>query len=226
MAKKIIIDGDHPETFREIHWELNRSIIYKQAWEFAKKHVRKFSLLLLIVLIINIINTGFDPEAQKTMTENAQLLAGFLSVVLSLFSAWLSMWFINISLKLLDNKETNFNDGIIDLKKTGKAFVAKILTTIFTIVGLLLFIVPWIIIQTRLFFVTTLILDKDMGIWDSITTSRKMTKWSVRSLIVISIVTWLVQLLGVLTLCIGLFRTIPFMNLAETLAYRALRDNK
>jgi uncharacterized membrane protein len=74
--------------------------------------------------------------------------------------------------------------------------------------------------------VTTLILDKDMGIWDSITTSRKMTKWSVRSLIVISIVTWLVQLLGVLTLCIGLFRTIPFMNLAETLAYRALRDNK
>ena len=205
---------------------LDRGAIYKQAWDYAKKNVRKFSLLLMIVIIINIINTGFDPEAQKTMTEDMQLMAGILSIVLSLFSAWLSMWFVSISLKLLDNKETTFSDWIIDLKTTFKTFVAKIITSVFTLIWIALFIIPGIIIQTRLFFVTTLILDKDLGIWEAITTSREMTKWSVRSLIVLSIVTGLIQILGIVTLCVGLFRTIPFMNLAETLAYRALRDRK
>lgn len=205
---------------------INRGAIYKQARDYAKKNVRKFSILLLIVIIINIINTGFDPEAQKTMTADMQLVAGILSIVLSLFSAWLSMWFVSISLKLLDHKEVTFSDWIIDLKTTCKTFVAKIITSVFTLVWIVFLIIPGIIIQTRLFFVTTLILDKNLGIWEAITTSREMTKWSVRSLIVLSIITWLVQILGVLTLCVGLFRTIPFMNLAETLAYRTLRDHK
>jgi len=205
---------------------INRGEIYKQARAYAKKNVRKFSILLLIVIIINIINTGFDPEAQKTMIADMQLVADILSIILSLFSAWLSMWFVNISLKLLDHKEVIFSDWIIDLKTTFKTFVAKIITSVFTLVWIAFLIIPGIIIQTRLFFVTTLILDKDLGIWEAITTSRAMTKWSVRSLIVLSIITWLVQILGVLTLCVGLFRTIPFMNLAETLAYRTLRDHK
>lgn len=205
---------------------INRGEIYKQARAYAKKNVRKFSLLLMIVIVINIINTGFDPEAQKTMTENMKLMAGILSIILSLFSAWLSMWFINISLKLLDSKETTFSDWIIDLAKTFKTFIAKIITSIFTLIWMVFFIIPGIIIQTRLFFVTTLILDKDLGIWEAITTSRAMTKWSVRSLIVLSIVTGLTQILGILTLCVGLFRTIPFMNLAETLAYRTLRNRE
>ena len=136
------------------------------------------------------------------------------------------MWFINMSLRLLDNKEVAFGDGIIDLKMTLKTFGAKVITVFFTLIWLVLFIIPWIIIQTRLFFVTTLILDKDLGIWEAITTSREMTRWSVRSLIVLSIITWLVQILGILTLCVWLFRTIPFMNFAQTLAYRTLRDRK
>gem|GEM_PF-5604354 len=45
----------------------------------------------MIVIIINIINTGFDPEAQKTMIADMQLVADILSIILSLFSAWLSM---------------------------------------------------------------------------------------------------------------------------------------
>ena len=89
---------------------LDRGAIYKQAWDYAKKNVRKFSLLLMIVIIINLINTGFDPEAQKTMTEDMQLITGILSIVLSLFSAWLSMGFVSISLKLLDHKEVTFSD--------------------------------------------------------------------------------------------------------------------
>ncbi|MEI6426046.1 MAG: DUF975 family protein [Candidatus Absconditabacteria bacterium] len=205
---------------------LNRGNIYKEARAYTKKNVRKFSLLLILVIVINIVNTGFDPEAQKTMSENMQLITSVLSVILSLFSAWLSMGFVMMVLRLLDNKEVVFVDGIIDLQKTFKAFVAKIITSIFSLAGFIFLIIPGIIIQTRLFFVTTLILDKNLGIWEAITTSREMTKGSVRSLIVISIITGLVQILGILTLCIGLFRTIPFMTFAETLAYRALRDRK
>jgi len=110
------------------------------------------------------------------MTQEMTTLTTILSLILSLASAWLSMGFISISLRLFDEKAVSFSDGIIDLKTTFKTFVAKVITTIFTLVGFIFLIVPGIIIQTRLFFVTTLILDKDLGIWEAITTSREMTK--------------------------------------------------
>jgi len=130
---------------------INRREIYKQARAYAKKHVRKFSLLLLIVIILNIVNSWFDPESQKTMTQEMTTLTTILSLILSLASAWLSMGFISISLRLFDEKAVSFSDGIIDLKTTFKTFVAKVITTIFTLVGFIFLIVPGIIIQTRLF---------------------------------------------------------------------------
>jgi uncharacterized membrane protein len=87
------------------------------------------------------------------------------------------------------------------------------LETIVLVVCLLL-LIPAILLQVRLNFGTTLILDQDLGVWESIKTSRTMTKGSVRKLIVIGLVTGIVQVLGILTLGIGLFRTIPFMVLA------------
>ena len=214
---------------------INRKSIYKSAWEHAKKHVRQYSLLLMIVIIINLVNSGFDPEAQKTMSQNMLTIFSILSVILSLGSAWFGMGFISYSLRILDNKAVVFSDGLTDINKTLKASIANILSTVFILLGYVALIVPGVIIQTRLLFVTTLILDKNLGIWEAIKnlgiweaikTSRSMTKWSVWSLLIINFLTGLTQILGILTLGVGLFRTVPFMNLAQTLAYRSLRDHK
>ncbi len=197
--------------------------IYKEAWSYAKKNIRIFSRLVVLVIIINVVNSWFDPQSQS-WSEQMQWLTSLLSLILSLASAWLSMGFVAISLKLLNNEEaTTFGDGLVDLQKTIKTFFAKIIVVFFTLAWLVVFIIPGIIIQTKLMFTTTLILDQNLGIWESIKTSRAITKWSVRKLIVISLVVGIIQLLGIATLGIGLFRTIPFMNLAETLAYRTLR---
>lgn len=155
---------------------INRSMIYKSAWEYAKKHVRQYSLLLMIVIIINIVNSGFDPESQKTMSQNILTILSILSVILSLGSAWFGMGFITYSLRILDNKEVVFSNGLTDINKTLKASIANILSTVFILLGYVALIVPGVIIQTRLLFVTTLILDKNLGIWEAIKTSRSMTK--------------------------------------------------
>lgn len=155
---------------------INRGEIYKQARGFTKKHIRQFILLIVFVIIINIVNSGFDPETRSTLSPDMELLTTIFSIMLSLASAWLSMGFINITLKLLSGKHTTFSDGIVDLMKTAKAFVANIFTSLSILAGLMVLIIPGIIIQARLAFVTTLILDKDLGIWEAITTSWHMTK--------------------------------------------------
>lgn len=221
--------------------------IYKEAWAYAKKNVGKFAWLLVLIAIINLLNSGF--ENTHPIVWIVQGASTWLSFLLSLASAWLSMGLINVALRLFDNKEVSLWDGIIGRTKTWKSFVAGLIRKVFVVIPCiplfatvfmmneapktpletivlvvcLLLLIPAILLQVRLNFGTTLILDQDLGVWESIKTSRTMTKGSVRKLIVIGLVTGIVQVLGILTLGIGLFRTIPFMVLAQTLAYRALR---
>ena len=221
--------------------------IYKEAWAYAKKNVGKFAWLLVLIAIINLLNSGF--ENTHPIGWIIQWASTLLSLLLSLASAWLSMGLINVALRLLDNKEVAFGDGIIGVNKTWKAFISGFISKVFVFIPAipifaavffmndapkntidaiilavcLLFLIPALILQVRLNFGTTLILDQNLGIWEAIKTSRKITKGSVRKLIMIALVTGIIQVLGILTLGIGLFRTIPFMVLAQTLAYRALR---
>lgn len=236
--------------------KLDFSSIYKQSLVFAKKHVRDFSLILILVFLVNIINGWFDRETQNTMSTWMQTLSSMLSLMLSLISAWLTMWFINISLNIFAQKEVSCQSWLVDIKKTIKSLFASIVASWFgllcgipsvlviliidhyfpmivsslplsiLVIAMMILIIPIIFVSIRLNYATTVILDKDTGIREAIKTSRSITKGYVWLLFVFNLTLGLIQLIGVLTLGIWFFRTIPFMFLAQTLAYLQLRDRK
>lgn len=86
------------------------------------------------------------------------------------------------------------------------------------LVGLLAFVY----VSVRYMFYIFFIADKKTGAIESIKSSWVMTKGSVRTLVILSIILMLINLVGLMLLGLGLLFTAPMSYMAQTLAYRKI----
>ncbi len=100
--------------------------------------------------------------------------------------------------------------------------VVHVLSTIATIVGLVLLIVPGIIIGTALSLSMSLLMDKNMGPIDAMKESWRVTKGRRWPLFLFLLVSGLVTLLGVIALFVGVLVALPVVLLAFGFVYRKL----
>lgn len=99
---------------------------------------------------------------------------------------------------------------------------ASFLVTVFSMAGLVLCVLPgiWLLIAYSMTYL--LILDKGLGFWDAMETSRKAVQkqwWAVAGVTLLSVG---VVLLGMAALCVGVFIAVPLIFIAQANAYRAL----
>jgi uncharacterized membrane protein len=83
--------------------------------------------------------------------------------------------------------------------------------------GFLLFSIVWAII---FFFAIPLVIDRDMGPIDAIKMSARAAMSNIGGIILLFILAALVNILGMIALCVGLFVSIPVTWVANTVAYR------
>ncbi len=108
----------------------------------------------------------------------------------------------------------------------GDAFLAEIVKTFLTILGLICFIVPGIILALMWCFTFPILSETRVGFWEAMRQSAALTEGYRWKLFLLSLAGIPVLLLGVIALWVGVFVSIAVMATAFGLAYRFLKEQK
>ena len=154
------------------------------------------------------------------------LFVGIFYVV-PLFSGVLAGGMFNFFLMRVRGQPTTIGDAFAGFTKAfGALFVAGLLVYVFRTIGFVLLILQGIYLTVAYSFTFLLPIDKGLGFWEAMETSRiTITRqwWSVFGLLLLAL---LIMFLGALALGVGIFVAIPLVVGAITYAYEDLCNPK
>ncbi len=175
-----------------------------------------------VILFISVIG-----DIPRALTKNIHgiegiLIAGVTFIISSGISFLVSMGKANFYLKSHDSVE---NTKITDLWRPQpflKYAGASILTGAATILGLILFIVPGIILGIVFGFSQYIVLEKELSPVAALRESALRTKGNRWNLFLLGLALLGINILGACALLVGLIVTIPISTIAVIHAYRTL----
>ena len=144
---------------------------------------------------------------------------GLVSVAISII---IQIGFTKITLDLYDKKPLNFSNLYTQYPLALRYFGASILYGLIVGVGLIFLIIPGIYFAIKYQFYSYLIIDKNVGLMDSIKKSGTMTEGVKMNLFIFSLALIGINILGALALGVGLFVSIPITVMATVYVYRKL----
>ena len=182
-------------------------------------------------------NSGFDTNSfsdpnspffagEHSLSPGAQLVSILINVISNVISLFLTLGMTRLALNLMSGQAAEIGMIFGEGSKLLRAFFASILYALIVFIGLLLLIVPGIYWGIKYSQYQTAIVDKDMSIWESFQYSADLTQNNKWALLGLGILTFLINLGGLIVLCIGLIFTIPLTWLAWLLAYRWLKHGQ
>ncbi len=183
---------------------------------FFKANISVFVKLALVVVAINIVVGIISGMFDRTPIN---LLWSLVSFAISIV---VQVGFTKIILDLHDGKPLNFSHLYMLYPLALRFLGASILYGFIVAVGLILFIVPGVIWALKFQFYSFLIVDKNIGIMDSLKKSSAMTEGIKMNLFLFAFILVVINIAGALALIIGLFVTIPTTIMATVYVYRKL----
>jgi uncharacterized membrane protein len=190
----------------------------KFGWEIAKKKIKFFVPLLILVFGVSFLFDFLSDYAKKE-----SFLVSFLLPIIGIaLSAIFGLGLIKISLEICDGKEPKISDLFSQYRLFFRYLFASILKSLICLFGFILLIIPGIVLSIRLSFFDYLIVDKNSKIIESLKKSWEITKGSTWNLFLLYLLLGLINLLGFFALIVGLFWSIPTTRIAEAFVYRKL----
>ncbi len=189
----------------------------KFGWEGMKKNFWLFAGVMILLLILSSISSSGNANA-KTFS----LWGAVISLLIAAIDTIIQMGIIRSTLKVVDGAKPTMDDIFAERKLFWRYLGATILYGLIVLGGLILFVVPGIIWAIKYQFARYLIIDKKMGIIDSLKRSGEITMGQKGQLFLFCLLMLGVTILGALALGIGLFAAIPTVMIAGAFVYRKL----
>lgn len=194
----------------------------KKAWGMLKGMKTTFWLAMLVYIVIAIVVEvilGFLFGYSLTSQDyNPMEIVG--SIISTLILGPVAAGLYMIAIKYSVGAPIEVGEIFKHFHKTIPIFVTTIVMYLAIGLGLILLIVPGIYLLVCFSFALYLVVEKDMGTMQALSTSRKVVhhQWfQMGGLILLSIV---VCLLGALALLVGLLWAVPLVGLTFSLVYR------
>ncbi len=190
---------------------LNFKQIYSDSWNLFKKNWWEYVVVTIIMGLLSLIP--------------------FIGVFLQLFMYFLVL---NAILKSIKGEDISFSN-FFDFKKITNQKVITIFIAV-AVIGLLiqsvstdiataLIISLAILILMVLFFpIFCVMLDKNLGIKDTIVNSLQLTKGARIDILILMILNFLIGILGVILLFVGTFIAIPIVTISTVVTYKSLQS--
>lgn len=216
----------------------------KRAFDLTVRHIGPILVITILFVVISFGTSmmlamldkamGWEPMA-VTIMENADAQADAianyrsqssndLSIPSSIISTIVSVFFMlgqtKIGLNVVSGKPFDVGMMFSGGRWLIKGFVAYLLYLIMVFVGLVLFLVPGIIIILRFGMYQSAIVDRNMGIIESLKYSWQLTKGNGLNLFLIVLFSILIVVAGCLALIVGMFFAFPMILLMWIVAYR------
>jgi len=183
---------------------------------------RHFWFLFRIILIY--LGIFFSPLLfRNTHSSFFQILISGLVLVLSTVA---SLGLTRISLNFYDKKPSAIQDLFVLVHLFIRYLICSLMYYLIILIGLLLFIIPGIIWAVRFHLFEYVLVDKELGPLEAFKLSYSITKGKVGILLKFLIISFLLQIGGLLAAGVGIFVTLPVVVLAHGFIYRKLANNK
>ena len=204
------------KTVKTLSEPFSISEAIKYGFNFFKDNLVTFIKFGIVLLLINVA-TGMVTSAFKG--SQASFIWSLVSWVISML---VQIGSIKIVLELYDKKTLKlsnlYNQHRILLRYLG----ATILYMVMVIAGFICLIIPGIYLAIKFQFYSFLIVDKNMGVMDSLKNSSAMTEGVKWKLLLFALALGGINILGALCLLVGLLVTIPTSTMATVYVYRKL----
>lgn len=200
--------------------EFPRSEALRFGWETAKKNIRFFVVVLLIVFGVSFIFSSFDASFPEEAVM-PRFIIGILSWVVSSIT---SIGLIRISLNFVEKKDSKYADLFIHYNRAVNYMAGSILYGLIIIAGLILLVVPAIYWGVRFQFFSYVITEKNLGPVQALKASWNMTSGLTWQLFVYGLIVMGINILGFLALIVGMLWTIPTTQLATAYIYKHLKQ--
>jgi len=189
----------------------------KYGWETMKANFWFFCLVLVVTFAISGVFSFLANHFKNDLLLN--IVIQIISFIVSLF---ISVGLTKILLNIYDKKEVKLADLFSGAPQYVNYLVGSIIYSLIVMVGFILFFFPGIYLALKYQFYCYLIVEKNMGPWEAIKASGKITdgyKWKLFGFIMLSL---LINLAGLIALIIGMFATIPLIMMAQVYIYKKL----
>jgi uncharacterized membrane protein len=191
--------------------------LLKEAWELFKKHLN------VILMVIGLYFAYYLAQYGVNYVFRNSALASFFSLVFFIVFLVIQLGAYNLMLKIVDGHKGDVKD-LYTYPNAGmkilRNIVAGLIVGFIVGIGLIFFILPGIYLAVRLMFFTYYIVDKEVGIMDSIKMSWALTKGGVINLFLLGLLFAVINFIGAMLFGIGLAVTLPLTFLATALLYR------
>jgi len=163
---------------------------------------------------------------------NAGILLGATVVVYALMAAGsivyiggiilagpLMVGLYKIALEGARGEAMDFSDVFSGFKKFLPSFLAYLLITVFSGIGMIFCIIPGILISIMYMPTFLFIVDQNLDFWDAMEASRKMVMNNFGAWILLMVVVCLMNIVGMLVCCVGMLVTAPMSMVMICMAY-------
>lgn len=196
-------------------FSINNALTF--GWDIFKKYFWFLMSLLAVTFVVSFISSTASKGFGKM-----SLLAGVISIIAVVLGIIIQMGILKITLKFADKEEPTFDDLFSQYKLFWRYLGATILYVLIVLGGLILLVVPGIILALKYQFYRYLIIDKKMGIRESLRKSGEITQDAKWDLFLFWLVIIGLYILGALLFFVGLLAAIPITMLAQAFVYREL----
>ena len=201
--------------------QFSRREAIKFGWEITKRNIYFF---IIVLLLIN--GVSFSLFFLRVFLENKNVLFAFpLSLLSTIVEAIFALGLIKIALKFYKNEEPEISDIFSEYRLVLKYLLASFIYVLISGLGFFLLVIPGIIFSIRFWFFGYLIVDKNLGVIESLKKSWEITKGNTFNLFVFFVLLALINILGFLALVVGLFLSIPTSLMAQAFVYRKLSES-
>lgn len=203
-------------------YELSIGGIFSEAGSRLKGSKRTL-WLAVILMVISAIAIQFVATFLLGLLPLPVVLSGVLvQVVITLFTTPISVGMILVAVKLAADAQASGTSIFNYFHMMIKLFLQALLMYLLIFIGFVLLVLPGIYLTFAYMFSATLMVEKNMGIWEAMEVSRKAVTHKWFTLFFTWIIIFIMIVVSFIPLGIGLIWTVPLSMLCFGVAYKTL----
>ena len=202
------------------NYNLNIKEIFAEAWNKTSGTKLTIFLCFLILGLVSTVLSLLTTAISPSVGVGAILVSIVLNLLTTLITGPLGAGLFMIGVKCAVNKPISVNEIGKYWHKILPIFGVYVLMYLLIILGFIALIIPGIYLSVAYMMALPLVVEKNMGVWEALETSRKAItkKWWV--MLGVVIVSFVVAIIGMLPLFIGLIWAMPVILIAYGIVYR------
>lgn len=198
-------------------YEVKIGEYFSRGWAIFKQKAVLFILYtLLLAVILGLLAQLPSPVGMRSSGEDA--VGGGNIIANILLPIFLAGYYF-VAFQIARNRPIEFSDFFKGFGKFLPIFLTSLVSGLLTGLGFLLLVLPGIYLAVAYAFSQPFVIDKNLGFWDAMETSRKLITKKWFSFLGLLLALFLLNLAGTLLIGIGLLVTIPLTYCIIAAAY-------